>query len=89
MDVGQPRSASTAEPVSELEAFPEWNAFCLAAGERVTVRQYKAAKALLEEARTQNYSPERLIEGICVLMANSFREGVNTTLELYGLKESS
>ena len=54
--------------------------------EKVTAKQYKAAKALIEESISKKFSQEHLIEQVCVLMASSFKEGINLTLKTYELK---
>ena len=52
---------------------------------QVTKRQYKLASELLSKSKERNYSEELLIEHICILMASSFREGINLALQTYGL----
>lgn len=80
----QPRSTSHAQLVAE-GATPAVAYEIENTAERITRSQYEKAKALLEASKEA--SPEILIEGICVLMAESFREGIHLTLETYGLKE--
>lgn len=53
---------------------------------RVTSKQYKTAQAIVNEHYRQNSSKENLIEQICVLMAESFKDGINLALETYQLK---
>lgn len=63
-----------------------WERAASNVAERITKSQYKAAKEVYLQAKSNHYSDELAIEKICCLMAQSFRAGINITLETYGLK---
>ena len=91
--MGKPAGESTleclADGTSQPELPPWWEAAAQDTAERVTISQYRQAKALFEEAQAKHYSQEYLIQQVCVLMASSFREGINLTLETYGLSQKT
>lgn len=80
-------SKSSAEPVVECttEDSEQLEQLVQDTANQVTKRQYILAKALLKTAKEKHYSEDLLIENICILMASSFREGINLALKTYGL----
>lgn len=74
-----------AEPL--VEGTAECEQTILDTAGQISRAQYEKAKKAVEEALTHKASKERLIEVACELMAESFRYGINLTLETYGLAE--
>ena len=86
--MAKPSSQGNSEYLSERVTDP-FEQLLLNSAEQITRRQHTLAKALLKAAKEKHYSEDLLIENICVLMASSFREGINLTLDTYGLGQQS
>lgn len=59
----------------------------LEVADRVTNRQYQMVKQLFDEAKQHNHSTDYLIQNLCVLVATSFKEGINLALDTYGISQ--
>lgn len=61
------------------------DAYAAQTAAKITRQQYERAKEAITPLMEQAASPEHFIEKVCELMAYSFQDGINLTLETYGL----